>query len=68
MRTARFAENHLDQPRILLVLAGDLDGERGRGHVRQPDQAALDLRHRLLAQHHDITSLERRALGGRGGQ
>ena len=53
----RLAQDHLDLPRIA-VAAGELDGPRRRLDVVEADDAALDLRHRLLGDDDDVARLE----------
>ena len=53
----RLAQDHLHLPRVAFV-AGELDGPRGRLDLVQADDAALDLRHRLLGHDDDVAVLE----------
>ena len=63
----RLAQDHLHLPRVALV-PGELDGARRRLDLVQANDAALDLRHRLLRDDDDVAVLEPADAGAGVGQ
>ena len=59
----RFAQDHLDEARVLVHLLGEMIGAGGRPDGREVDEAALCLRDDLLRDDEDVARPQRQAGG-----